>query len=270
MITVHFFQKARYTLVPMRKATIDALLLTAFILLLLVFTGMLFTSPWLILPIYALSYLLTVVLRLRQAARETTVRDDQEQSFEIGQLLYAGMAEPLQTAAYAREQSEEQAMELTSRAAGWASRERRTRMQQDSVQQTFARQEDRQHFIEEISALGSLAAVAGVAAHLLAELEVFKHQVEHLDASAWERKEVRVCKRNELVRLSIAVLRAFNAQSGWVEQGAVDYCWTALPLAQTQDTNTMWPLSWKSGGGSMMRSFSQATETQEEDCIDER
>ena len=87
-------------------------------------------------------------------------------------------------------------------------------MQQDSVQQTFALQEDRQHFIEEISALRSLAAVAGVAAHLLAELEVFKHQVEHLDASAWERKEVRNLNRNELVRLSIAVLRAFNAQSG--------------------------------------------------------
>jgi hypothetical protein len=87
-------------------------------------------------------------------------------------------------------------------------------MQQYTVQQTFALQEDRQSFVEEISALRSLAEVAGVAANLLEELEVFKHQVEHLDASAWERKEVRVLKRNELVRLSLAVLRAFNARSG--------------------------------------------------------
>ena len=104
MTTVNFMQKARHALVPMRKATMDALILTAFILILLVFTGILFTYPWLILPIYALTYLLTVVLRLRQVARETTVAYHQEQSFEIGQMLYAGMAEPLQTAAYGREQ----------------------------------------------------------------------------------------------------------------------------------------------------------------------
>ena len=73
MTTINFLQKARRALVPMRKATMDALLLTAFIFIgLLVFTGILFTSPWLILPIYALAYLLTVVLRLRQAARETS------------------------------------------------------------------------------------------------------------------------------------------------------------------------------------------------------
>jgi hypothetical protein len=89
-------------------------------------------------------------------------------------------------------------------------------MQQYTVQQeqqTSVLHEDRQQFIEEISTLRSLAAVAGVAGHLLAELEIFKHQVEHLDASAWERKEVRVLKRNELVRLSLAVLRAFNSRS---------------------------------------------------------
>ncbi len=73
MTTVNFLQKARHALVPMRKATIDALLLTAFILtLLFVFPGILLSYPWLILPIYALAYPLTVVLRLRQAARETT------------------------------------------------------------------------------------------------------------------------------------------------------------------------------------------------------
>ena len=110
MTTINFMQKAKHALVPMRKATIDALLLTAFILILLVFTGILLTSPWLILLIYALAYLLTAVLRLRQVARETTGAYDQAQSCEIGQMLYVGMAEPLQTAAYGREQSEEQAM----------------------------------------------------------------------------------------------------------------------------------------------------------------
>jgi hypothetical protein len=72
MTTVHFRQKARHALVPMRKATIDALILTAFILLgSLVFPGILLNYTWVILPIYALAYLLTVVLRLRQATGET-------------------------------------------------------------------------------------------------------------------------------------------------------------------------------------------------------
>jgi hypothetical protein len=37
------------------------------------------------------------------------------------------------------------------------------------------------------------------------------HEVEHLDASAWERKEVRLLKRNELVRLCIMALRAYRS-----------------------------------------------------------
>ena len=83
MTTGNFIQKARHALVPMRKATVDALLLTAFILIgLLVFTGILFTYPWLILPIYALAYLLAVVLRLRRAARKTTAAANQDQSLE--------------------------------------------------------------------------------------------------------------------------------------------------------------------------------------------
>jgi hypothetical protein len=83
MTTTLFLQKARRALVPMRKAVVDALLLTAFILIgLLVFTGILFTSPWLLLPIYTLAYLLAVVLRLRKAARETTAGAHQEQSLE--------------------------------------------------------------------------------------------------------------------------------------------------------------------------------------------
>ncbi len=89
-------------------------------------------------------------------------------------------------------------------------------MQQYTVQQeqqTSVLHEDRQQFIEEISTLRSLAEVAGVAGHLLAELDVFKHEVERLDSRAWEQKEVRVLKRNELVRLFLAVLRAFNSRS---------------------------------------------------------
>ena len=89
-------------------------------------------------------------------------------------------------------------------------------MQQYTVQQeqqTSILHDDKHQFIEEISTLRSLAAVAGVAANLLAELEGFKHEVEHLDASAWERKDVKLLKRNELVRLSLAVLRAFNLRS---------------------------------------------------------
>ena len=85
------------------------------------------------------------------------------------------------------------------------------RVQQE--QQTCILQENMQLFIEEISALRSLAEEAKVAAHLLEELEVFKHEVEHLDSSAWERKEVRLLKRNELVRLSLAILRAFGSRS---------------------------------------------------------
>jgi hypothetical protein len=80
-------------------------------------------------------------------------------------------------------------------------------------QQTFGLQEDQQPFIEEISALRSLAEAAGVAGPLLAELEVFQHEVEHLDVGAWERKEVRALKRDELVGLSLAVLRAYSSRS---------------------------------------------------------
>jgi hypothetical protein len=79
-------------------------------------------------------------------------------------------------------------------------------------QQTSLLQDDIQHFIQEISALRSLAEVSRVAGPLLAELDVFKHEIEHLDSRAWEQKEVRGLKRNELVRLSLAVLRAFNAR----------------------------------------------------------
>jgi hypothetical protein len=74
-------------------------------------------------------------------------------------------------------------------------------------------QEDKQQFIEEIAALRSLAEVAEVTGHLLADLDDFKHEVEHLDVSTWERNEVRVLNRNTLVRFSLALLRAYRTQS---------------------------------------------------------
>ncbi len=80
-------------------------------------------------------------------------------------------------------------------------------------EQTCVLHEDMQQFIEEISVLWSLADVTGVSGHLLEELDGFKHEVEHLDSSAWERKEVRNLNLNELVRLSLAVLRAFGSRS---------------------------------------------------------
>jgi hypothetical protein len=89
-------------------------------------------------------------------------------------------------------------------------------MQHFSVQQeqrTCVLHEDVQQFIQEISALRSLAEEAGIAGHLLEELDGFKYKVEHLDASVWERKEVRVLNCDELVRLSLSVLRAFGSQS---------------------------------------------------------
>jgi hypothetical protein len=89
-------------------------------------------------------------------------------------------------------------------------------MQHDMIlqeQQTCVLQEDIQPFIAEISALRSLAVVVGIAGPLLEELDAFKHEVEHLDSSAWERKEVRNLSRNELVCLSLAVLRAYRSRS---------------------------------------------------------
>ena len=89
-------------------------------------------------------------------------------------------------------------------------------MQHFTVQQeqrTCVLQEDVQQFIKEISTLRSLAEEAGIAGHLLEELDLFKYEVEHLDSSIWERKEMRVLNRDELVHLSLSVLRAFGSRS---------------------------------------------------------
>ena len=80
-------------------------------------------------------------------------------------------------------------------------------------QQICVLQEERQQFIQEISTLRSLVEEAGIEGLLLEELDVFKHEVEHLDSSVWERKEVRVLNRDELLHLSLSVLRAFGSRS---------------------------------------------------------
>ena len=90
-------------------------------------------------------------------------------------------------------------------------------MQHDMVhqeEQTCVFRDDMQPFREEISTLRSLAEDAGVAGQLLEELDVFKHEVKHLGSSAWERKEGRDLSRHELVRLSLAILRASGSRSG--------------------------------------------------------
>lgn len=90
-------------------------------------------------------------------------------------------------------------------------------MQHSVVQQeeqTCVLHDDFQHFLEEASTLRSLAEEAEVTGQHLEELEDFQHRVEQLGSSAWERKEVRDLSRHALVRLSLAVLRAFNARSG--------------------------------------------------------
>jgi hypothetical protein len=94
--------------------------------------------------------------------------------------------------------------------------ERKIRMQHDLIQQKEQRcalQEDKQQFIEEIAALRSLAELAGITGHLLEDLDDFKHDIEYLDASSWERKQVQVLNRNTLERFSVAVLRAYRIQS---------------------------------------------------------
>jgi len=79
-------------------------------------------------------------------------------------------------------------------------------------QQASVLHNNKHQFIEEISTLQSMAKVTGAPANLLEEFEVFKQEVEYLDSSAWDQKEVRVLKRNELVRLSLTMLRAFYSR----------------------------------------------------------
>ncbi len=72
MTTVRFTQQARRALVPMRKATLDAFLLTILTVVCLIYTDIPVTHPFLsvlvIVLVFALVYVIAVVLRLRRAA----------------------------------------------------------------------------------------------------------------------------------------------------------------------------------------------------------
>jgi len=63
-------QKARRALVPMREATVDALLFTMLTVVCLIYTSIL--SPLLIALTFALAYLIAMILRLRKAAYDNT------------------------------------------------------------------------------------------------------------------------------------------------------------------------------------------------------
>lgn len=86
----------------MRKAIIDALLLSIAINVILLMFGVLFAYPWLVFLTSSLAYAFALVLRLRQAAHQmtSTLRQDPslENSFQelssensrMGLMLYRG------------------------------------------------------------------------------------------------------------------------------------------------------------------------------------
>jgi CHASE2 domain-containing sensor protein len=82
MTTALFIKKMRGAFVPMRKAVMDALLLGTTILIILFATSVLFTYGWLIIPTYALVFLLALVIRLRMASRYTSGTPGQEESLK--------------------------------------------------------------------------------------------------------------------------------------------------------------------------------------------
>ena len=82
MNTTKFLSNARRALVPMRKATADAILLTVSIVWVLALTGVILSLPWLIIVIYALAQFCALVLRLRQAERQMRIAADSEKSAE--------------------------------------------------------------------------------------------------------------------------------------------------------------------------------------------
>ena len=87
MTTARFTQKARRALVPMRKATLDAFLLTILTVVCLAFLGIPVTHPFLfvlvIVLVFALVYVIAVVLRLRKAATSSLAAQSEEQASPI-------------------------------------------------------------------------------------------------------------------------------------------------------------------------------------------
>src|SRR5437764_11952819 len=82
MATALFLQKGRRTLVSMRKAAMDALLVGSFIVTILLFTSVLFTYSWLTIPIYVLVYLSALVIRLRKPAHNAGILHSQDETLE--------------------------------------------------------------------------------------------------------------------------------------------------------------------------------------------
>jgi hypothetical protein len=82
-----FTQKARRTLVPMRKATMDAFLLTILAVICLAFFAIPVTHPLLfvlvIVLVFALVYVIAVVLRLRKAATSSPAAHSEVQASPI-------------------------------------------------------------------------------------------------------------------------------------------------------------------------------------------
>ncbi|HEU0000628.1 MAG TPA: hypothetical protein VFQ36_07005 [Ktedonobacteraceae bacterium] len=82
MTNAVFTQKLRRALVPMRKATIDALLLGSLIALILIYTQVVLRYPWLIIIAYVFVYSAALVIRLRKAAYDASVFIDREQTLD--------------------------------------------------------------------------------------------------------------------------------------------------------------------------------------------
>jgi hypothetical protein len=92
MNATKFLHYAKHALVPMRKATVDAILFTFLIVWILAFTGVIFSYPWLIIVVYALVQFFALVLRLRQAERQLKLAaENEEASKEASQELSAAM-----------------------------------------------------------------------------------------------------------------------------------------------------------------------------------
>lgn len=102
MTTALFTQKAKLALVPMRKAIMDSFLLGSFIALILIFSQVVLSYPWLIILAYVLVYLFAVIIRLRKAAYDAAMTLNQEQTLDganetlisektrVGLMLYWG------------------------------------------------------------------------------------------------------------------------------------------------------------------------------------
>lgn len=80
MTATLFTQKMRSTLVPMRKAAMDAFLLGSLLALILIYSQVILSYPWLLLLAYVFVFLIALVLRLRNTAHDVNMVLNQDQS----------------------------------------------------------------------------------------------------------------------------------------------------------------------------------------------